>query len=59
MYKGLYDTDKDIKGYVDRYCKTYHKSVDDALKDRIVIAYIDHKQGKRIDLNSMEKGYRR
>lgn len=48
MMKQLYETNRDFKEYVDRYCKSkrHNKSVDDALKDLVVKQYADYLLGK-------------
>ncbi len=35
----LYDRNEDFKRYVDRYCFKHGKTVDEAVKDYIVIEY--------------------
>lgn len=39
MMSVYYNNNKDIKEYVDRYCKTYGKSLEESLKDKVVHEY--------------------
>ena len=36
MMQDLYNTNKDFREYVDKYCRTYHCTVEDALKHFVV-----------------------
>lgn len=40
-YKWLYETDEDVKAYVDRYANQYKKTIEQALEDKIVKIVID------------------
>lgn len=52
MNKIMYENDADIKEYVDKYAKSYGKTVEQALEDRIVTEYIDYKiRHKKHDFN--------
>lgn len=37
-----YNNNPDVKDYVDRYCNQYGKTVEEALKDKVVQLVIKH-----------------
>lgn len=41
--KSEYEHDPDFKDYVDKYCEKHNKSVDEALQDAIIIAFLNYK----------------
>ena len=42
-YKQAYDTDREVKEYVDKYARCHRTTVDVALKHKIVQLYIENK----------------
>ena len=40
--KSEYDNNSDFKEYVDKYCKKHHKPVEEALKDILIISYLNY-----------------
>lgn len=42
-----YNSNEDFKSYVDKYCATYKKMVDEALQEAIVIAYLDYLESQK------------
>ena len=38
----LYENNKDFKEYVNKHCKTYNKTVEQSLSERIVLSYAEN-----------------
>lgn len=45
--KDLYLTNVDFRTYVDKYCRCYHKKLEVALQEQIVIEYANYIKGRK------------